>query len=96
MWHQRFGDLNEKNLHISTSQQLVDDFDYNVSKQTPFCESCIEGKLHKTPYSSQGKTQAAVPLGLVHSDVCMPYRRVNGVRRDQKVSHNVGQLSPVL
>lgn len=72
IWHKRFGHLNEKSLRILASQQLVDDFDYNISKQIPFCESCVEGKLHKIPFPSQGRTRAAIPLGLVHSDVCGP------------------------
>ena len=72
IWHQRFGNLIEKSLHILANPQLVDDFDYNVSKQIPFCKSCVEGKLHKTPFPSQGRTRAAVPLGLIHSDVCGP------------------------
>ena len=72
IWHQRFGHLNEKSLHTLASQQLVNDFDYNVSKQIPFCESCVKGKLHKMPFPKEGRTQAAVPLGLVHSDVRGP------------------------
>jgi len=36
VWHQRFGHLNEKSLHTLASQQLVDDFDYNMSKHIPF------------------------------------------------------------
>lgn len=46
VWHQRFSHLNNKSLHI-LAQQLVDDFDYNTSKQISFCKSCMEGKLHK-------------------------------------------------
>ena len=72
IWHQTFGHLNEKSLRILASQQLVDDFDYNVYKQIPFCKSCMEGKLHNTPFPSQGRTQAAVLLSLVHSNVCRP------------------------
>ena len=72
VWHQRFGHLNEKSLHTLANQQLVDDFDYDVSKHIPFCESCVEGKLHKTSFPSGGRTRAEVPLGLVHSDVCGP------------------------
>ena len=48
------------------------DFDYSTSKKIPFCKSCVEGKLHKTPFPSDGRKRAAVPLGLVHSDVCGP------------------------
>ena len=60
IWHQRFDHLNEKSLRTLASQQLVDEFDYNVSKNIPFCESCVEGKLHKTSFPNEGRTQAAV------------------------------------
>ena len=48
----------------------------------PFCKSCVEGKLHKTPFLSGGRKQAEVPLGLVHSDVCGPLsaESLSGVR----------------
>lgn len=69
IWHQRFGHLNERSLRTLASKQLVHDFDYNTSKQIPFCKSCVEGKLHKTPFSSEGRNRAVVPLGLVHSDI---------------------------
>ena len=69
VWHQRFGHLNERKLRITV---FVYDFDYSTSKQMPFCKSCVDGKLHKTPFSNKGRERAAVPLGLVHSDVCGP------------------------
>ena len=72
IWHRRFGHLNERSLHTLASQRLVYDFDYNTSKQMPFCKSCVESKLHKTPFPSGGRKRAEVPLGLVHSDVCGP------------------------
>ena len=36
----------------------------------PYFKSCLDGKLHKTPFPSGGRKQAEVPLGLVHSNVC--------------------------
>lgn len=52
IWHRRFGHLNERSLHTLASQKFVNDFDYNTSKQMPFCESCVEGKIHKNPFPS--------------------------------------------
>ena len=59
--YQRFCHLNEKSLHTLTSQQLRKGFDYiNMSKQIPFCESCVRGKLHKTPSPRESRTRATV------------------------------------
>ena len=35
------------------------------------CESCVEGKMTKRPFSGKGE-KAKEPLELVHSDVCRP------------------------
>ena len=53
-----------------------------MSKQIPFCESCVKGKLHKMSFPKEGRTRAAVPLGLVHSNVCRPMstQSVSGAR----------------
>ena len=72
IWHRRFGYLNERSLHTLASQKLVDDFDHNTCKRMPFCKSCVEGKLHRTPFPSASRKRAEVPLGLVHSGVCGP------------------------
>ena len=42
----------------------------------------MKEKLHKVPFPKEGRTRAAVPLGLVHSDVCGPMstQSVSGAR----------------
>ena len=37
----------------------------------PVCESCLEGKMTKRPFSAKG-SRATKPLQLVHTDVCGP------------------------
>ena len=34
------------------TEGMVKDFDYNASKNIDFCESCIGGKQHITPFDS--------------------------------------------
>ena len=50
--------------------KLVDGFDYDVSKEINFCESCAEGKHHQNSFPTDGGRRSDEPLGLVHSDVC--------------------------
>ena len=66
------------------------------------CKSCEENKLHKTPFSSGGRKQAEVPLGLVHNDVCGPLgaESLSGARYfltfvDEKNSLYMGVFSEV-
>ena len=49
---------------------MVDGFDYDSSKDIDFCESCVEGKIHRFPFPTDGGKQADEPLELIHSDVC--------------------------
>ena len=71
VWHRRLGHLNEGSLNTMASKHLVYDFDYHTSKPMPFCKSCVEGKLHRTPFK-RGRRRAEKPLELIHSDVCGP------------------------
>ena len=68
LWHLRLG-------HISLDRinRLVKDGplrDLRVGT-LPVCESCLEGKMTKRPFSAK-RTRAKEPLQLVHSDVCGP------------------------
>ena len=70
MWHRRFGHLGVQNLQRLARDKLVDGFDFNPSKEVNFCETCTEGKHHRSPFPTNGGSRAKEPLGLVHSDVC--------------------------
>ena len=69
LWHRRFGHLGEQNLCRLARNKLVKSFDYNTRNSIGFCETCVKGRHHCTPFSSS-KTKTTQPLELVHSDVC--------------------------
>ena len=70
VWHRRFGHLEVRNLKKLAKDRLVDGFDYDESKEICFCESCAEGKHHRSQSPTSGCKRSEEPLGLVHSDVC--------------------------
>ena len=70
LWHRRFGHLSERSLHKLVKDELVSGLDYNVSNEIDFCESCVNGKICRSPFPRVGRERAEEPLGLVHSDVC--------------------------
>ena len=70
IWHHRYGHLTMKNLRKLAKDDLVQGFDYSVSKEIQFCDSCIKGKQQKNPYPNQSFSRSTEPLELVHSDVC--------------------------
>jgi transposase InsO family protein len=70
LWHRRFGHLSEKGLRRLAKEKLVNGFDYNVSNEVDFCEPCIHGKIHRSPFTTTSQKRAEEPLGLIHSDIC--------------------------
>ena len=70
LWHRRFGHLGERSLCKLKKDELVHGFNYDISKKAEFCESCVSGKIHQSPFPKDGRARAKEPLGLIHSDVC--------------------------
>ena len=69
-WHRRYGHLGVRNQQKLAEEKLVDDFDFNSSREPSLCESCVEGKHHRSRFPVDGGKRSSEPLGLVHSDVC--------------------------
>ena len=68
LWHLRLGHNN-----LDRINRLVKDGplrELNVGT-LPICESCLEGKMTKRPFSTKGE-RSKEPLQLVHSEVCGP------------------------
>ena len=68
LWHLRLGHIN-----LDRINRLVKDGPLReLSVGTlPVCESCLEGKMTKRPFSAKGE-RSKEPLQLIHSDVCGP------------------------
>ncbi|KAL8104297.1 hypothetical protein AgCh_028499 [Apium graveolens] len=62
------GHISENRLRTLHEEGLLDPFDF---ESYPTCESCLLGKMTKSPFSGHGE-RAADLLGLVHTDVCGP------------------------
>ncbi|GKF26607.1 retrotransposon protein, putative, ty1-copia subclass, partial [Tanacetum coccineum] len=70
LWHCRLGHINKK--HIEKLQhdgllKLIDDESFNV------CISYISGKMARKPFTHESE-RADDLLGIIHSDVCGPFR----------------------
>ena len=76
LWHQRMGHLHFKGVKALPS--LVNGVDLgetqlDESHHGP-CETCLEDKQTRVPFSTQGIYHANKVLDLVYSDVCGPMR----------------------
>ena len=80
IWHKRFGHLGMGSLQKLAREELADGFDFDTTGKLTFCESCPQGKQHRTKFSSSSG-RAEEPLDLVHSDLCgkMNEKSLSGV-----------------
>ena len=69
-WHRRVGHLSESSLQKLVKIKMADGFNYNPQKKIDFCKSCMEGKIHRQPFSIDGGKRSTELLGLVHSNIC--------------------------
>ena len=70
LWHRRYGHLGGRNLEKLSKVNLVEGFDYCISKEISFCEPCLKGKLQRNQFSAHSERKTSKPLELIHSDVC--------------------------
>ena len=68
LWHCHLDHISKKRISKLHKDGLLDPF---VFEQMDVCESCLLGKMSKTPFSGKGE-RASDLLGLIHSDVCGP------------------------
>ncbi|MCR4790616.1 MAG: DDE-type integrase/transposase/recombinase, partial [Treponemataceae bacterium] len=68
LWHYRLGHISETRLHKLYKDKFFDPYDF---ESLGTCESCLMGKMTKSPFSGHGE-RASELLELVHTDVCGP------------------------
>ena len=68
LWHLRLGHINLERINRLVKDDPLRELNVNT---LPVCESCLEGKMTKRPFSSKGE-RSKEPLKLVHSNVCGP------------------------
>ena len=69
VWHKCFGHLGVSSLQKLANKNLVDGFDFNLSKDLTFCEACSQGQQHCNKFTPSCR-RADELLELVHTDVC--------------------------
>lgn len=67
IWHKRFGHLGIGSLQKLAREELADGFNFDATKKLTFCESCPQGKQHRTKFSPSSR-RAEEPLDLVQED----------------------------
>ncbi|GKD57115.1 retrotransposon protein, putative, ty1-copia subclass [Tanacetum coccineum] len=73
LWHCRLGHISKKRIEKLQHDRLINSTDIKSFEK---CVSCMSGKMARKPYSHQVK-RAKDLLGLIHTDVCGPFRNVS-------------------
>ncbi|GJX29675.1 retrotransposon protein, putative, ty1-copia subclass [Tanacetum coccineum] len=70
LWHCRLGHINKKRIEKLQHDRLLDSTDIKSFEK---CVACMSGKMARKPYSHQVE-RAKDLLGLIHTDVCGPFK----------------------
>nr|GEY01038.1 hypothetical protein [Tanacetum cinerariifolium] len=70
LWHCRLGHVNKKLIEKLQHDGLLDSTDIKSFEK---CVACMSGKMARKPYSHQVE-RAKDLLGLIHTDVCSPFK----------------------
>ncbi|KAJ9561430.1 hypothetical protein OSB04_006590 [Centaurea solstitialis] len=73
LWHCRLCHINKKRILKLQHDGLIESID---DESFDKCLSCISGKMTRKPFSHVGE-RARDLLGLIHTDVCGPFRTVS-------------------
>ncbi|GKB33010.1 retrotransposon protein, putative, ty1-copia subclass [Tanacetum coccineum] len=73
LWHCRLRHISKKHIEKLQHDGLLNSTDIKSFKR---CVSCMSGKMARKPYSHQVE-RAKDLLGLIHTDVCGPFRIVS-------------------
>ncbi|GKE67491.1 retrotransposon protein, putative, ty1-copia subclass [Tanacetum coccineum] len=73
LWHCRLGHISKKHIEKLQHDGLLNSTDIKSFEK---CVSCMSGKMARKPYSHQVE-RAKDLLGLLHTDVCGPFRTVS-------------------
>ena len=68
LWHCRLGHINETHISRLLKDRYLDRFDFS---SYDVCESCLLGKMPKSPFTGKGERATDV-LELIHTDVYGP------------------------
>ncbi|GJX47541.1 retrotransposon protein, putative, ty1-copia subclass [Tanacetum coccineum] len=70
LWHCRLGHINKKRIEKLQHDGLLNSTDIKSFEK---CVACMSGKMARKPYSHQVE-RAKDLLGLIHTDVCGPFK----------------------
>nr|GEW43788.1 hypothetical protein [Tanacetum cinerariifolium] len=73
LWHYRLGHISKKCIEKLQHDGLLDSTDIKFFEK---CVPCMSEKMARKPYSHQVKRAKDI-LGLIHTDVCGPFRTVS-------------------
>ena len=71
LWHARYGHLNFHSLKQLNDKRMVEGLP-KITQVNQFCDRCLIGKPHRTPFPRTTTYPAKESLDVVHGDLCGP------------------------
>ncbi|KAI3777237.1 hypothetical protein L1987_47035 [Smallanthus sonchifolius] len=73
LWHCRLGHISKARIKRLQSERILEPIGQDLFDN---CDSCLAGKLTKDPFTHVGE-RAKDLLGLIHTDVCGPFKTMS-------------------
>ena len=67
-----FGSSKHQYINKLLEKEMATGLEIPKSEYLSFCEGCIDGKIHRSPFKPVGAIRSQRKLELVHSDICGP------------------------
>ena len=69
VWHRRLAHVNVRSIIAMQKNDCVTGLNIASGKEIGFCDGCAKGKIHRQPFSSEGKKRCAEPGQVIHVDL---------------------------
>ena len=70
LWHARLGHVDAQGIKRMSKLGIANNIGLTTTTVPSVCESCVEGKITRSPIPKYTDSRASGLLDLVHSDVC--------------------------
>ena len=77
LWHRRFGHIGESGMKEVIKKGMIPSYKMEAIEDVTrnLCESCIQGKMSRKPFSKSTSKNSERILELVHTDLCGPVKQ---------------------
>lgn len=71
-WHRVFGHRDVEAIKLMIKEHANDKVVLSECRIKEVCDTCLKGKMSRTPFPDKSSSVSSAPLDLIHTDICGP------------------------